>query len=516
MRTKIHNSLFKSLHNILIEDENFQYDGGDIIEYSRNIMGNLLYEFYQLDDLCEQPVLMLFPNGFEYVASLWGIWRAGGMAVPLSPSHTVAEIQYILENTGAKCIIYDKSYQNIVNSLKKQNLYKMPFVEKFYKSNCMFFLNPILKSRETLVLLPNYSLPKSFSARKALMIYTSGTTSKPKGVVHTHKSIENQIKTLIDAWHWQSNDYILNVLPLHHIHGIVNITLCALWCGAKTYMLPKFDAAKVWQLFMNKGFTVFMAVPTIYYKLIEEYDKADKMTQKKMSEACHNMRLMVSGSAALPITVLERWKEISGHFLLERYGMSETGMLLSNPYQGERKAGMVGLPLPSVKVKVVDEQGKEVKEGKEGELWVQTKGLFSEYWNNPEATAKAFKGKWFKTGDMVRKDEQGYYKILGRNSTDILKSGGYKISALEIEETLREHPQIADCAVVGLEDEQWGQKIAAAIVLKPHQSLSKEDLEKWLRERLAKYKIPSKILFINELSKNALGKTVKGEVVKLF
>jgi malonyl-CoA/methylmalonyl-CoA synthetase len=516
MRTKIHQSILKHQSNVLIINENFSGKGQDIIDCSYELMGHLLSEIYQLDDLCEQPVLMLFPSGFEYVASLWAIWRAGGIAVPLSPSHTVAEIQYILENTESKCIMFDESYISLVNSLKGEKLQKVPFSKKFYQASHLLFKNPSVKFTNNIRLIPNYTPAKNFESRKALMIYTSGTTSKPKGVVHTHASLYAQVEMLIESWHWKSEDYTLNVLPLHHIHGIVNITLCALCSGAKVMLLPKFDAAKVWQLFINEHFTVFMAVPTIYYKLIEEYDKTDKMTQKKMSEACQKMRLMVSGSAALPIKVLERWKEISGHFLLERYGMSETGMLLSNPYLGERKAGMVGLPLPNVKVKVVNEQGKKVKEGEEGELWIQTKGLFSEYWKNPETTAKAFEDKWFKTGDVVRTDEQGYFKILGRNSTDILKSGGYKISALEIEEVLREHSQIADCAVVGLEDEQWGQKIAAAIVLKTGQSLSKEDLEKWLKERLAKYKIPNKILFVSQLPKNALGKTMKNEVVKMF
>ena len=224
---------------------------------------------------------------------------------------------------------------------------------------------------------------------------------------------------------------------------------------------------------------------------------------------------MVCGSAALPVSVMERWKIISGHKLLERYGMTEIGMAVSNPYHGERKAGYVGLPLPGVEVKLVNEIFETVQTGEPGEILVKGKNVFSEYWNKPEATAKEFtEDGWFKTGDVAIV-EDGYIRIMGRNSVDIIKSGGYKISALEIEEVLRTHPLINDCAVVGIADDEWGELIVAAIVVKEN-NIDLDALNKWLRENMAAYKTPRKYLLLNELPRNAMGKVTKNDVKKLF
>ncbi|MCS6833690.1 MAG: acyl-CoA synthetase, partial [Flammeovirgaceae bacterium] len=482
MNSYIYHSFAKHLRNIVLEDNLGKYSGETLAFRSYDIAISLLTSL-EIKDLEEEPILMLLDNNFWHPVVFFGIWRAGGTAVPLNPAYTQTEIAHIAQDTGARCIVVSQSLEKKLEGLPIQ--LKKIHVENVPKSTSLH--------------LP---LPKFSVRRKALMIYTSGTTSKPKGVVHTHKSLGHQVRMLQKAWHWTANDRILNVLPLNHVHGIVNVLFCSLASGAYTYMLPKFDAPKVWELFIERNFTLFMAVPTIYYKLIEEYEKADKMTQQKMTEACQKMRLMVSGSAALPLTVLERWKEISGHVLLERYGMSETGMLLSNPYEGERKAGTVGLPLPNVKVKVVDEQGKKVKKGESGELWVKTKGVFAEYWRNEEATKNTFIRNWFKTGDFAVEDNDGYFKILGRISTDILKVGGYKVSALEIEEAIRTHSSVIDCAVVGLDDEKWGEKVAAAIV--SSREITQEELQEWLKDKLAKYKIPATVRFVKELPKNAL------------
>lgn len=226
---------------------------------------------------------------------------------------------------------------------------------------------------------------------------------------------------------------------------------------------------------------------------------------------------MVSGSAALPVSTLERWREISGHVLLERYGMTEIGMALSNPLRGERMPGRVGTPLPGVEVRLIDDSGGVVAGEGAGEIIVRGKNVFLEYWNNPEATNEAFmEGGWFKTGDIAERDAQGSYRILGRKSVDIIKSGGYKISALEIEEVLREHPSIEECAVVGIEDEEWGERVCAALVLRGEKNVSPESVREWCRERLAPYKIPSRIITVSELPRNQMGKVTKPEVIQLF
>jgi malonyl-CoA/methylmalonyl-CoA synthetase len=240
---------------------------------------------------------------------------------------------------------------------------------------------------------------------------------------------------------------------------------------------------------------------------------------------------MVSGSAALPVSVFEKWKAISGHTLLERYGMTEIGMALSNPLDGERRPGYVGLPLPGVTARLADEAGREVaaeglsreelssegrsREGQSGEIQIKGQNVFIEYWRRPEATREAFRDGWFRSGDIaVIKD--GYWRILGRSSVDIIKTGGYKVSALEVEEVLRTHPAIAECAVVGVEDAEWGERVCAAVLLKAGKTLSHAELREWAKERLASYKAPTRVLYMDELPRNVMGKVTKPDVKTLF
>jgi len=347
-----------------------------------------------------------------------------------------------------------------------------------------------------------------------MILYTSGTTNLPKGVVTTHHNITAQVSTLVNAWRWSDEDAILCILPLHHVHGIINVISCALYSGARCTFLPEFDAKAVFNTFKNGGINLFMAVPTIYFKLIMYYDSLPASEQILLTQVMKRFRLMVSGSAALPVTTMEKWKNISGHILLERYGMTEIGMALSNPYDGQRKAGHVGLPLPGVSVRLVDENYNDVSPGEAGEILVKGENVFHEYWNKPEATTDAFTPDgWFKTGDVAIV-EDGYYRIMGRNSVDIIKSGGYKISALEIEEVLRTHPLIKDCAVMGLENEEWGELVAAAIVTRDPVDVT--TLNTWMRERIPAYRVPRRFLFIDELPRNAMGKVTKNDLKKLF
>ena len=258
--------------------------------------------------------------------------------------------------------------------------------------------------------------------------------------------------------------------------------------------------------------TLFMAVPTIYHRLIAEVDKASSSERQRFKEGCEKLRLMVSGSAALPIPVLERWRELSGHTLLERFGMTEIGMGLSNPLRGERVPGEVGRPLPGVEVRLVDDDGASIGEGMPGEIQVKGPGVFSEYWERPEATAEAFTPDgWFRTGDTAVV-EDGRYRILGRSSVDILKSGGEKISALEIEDVLLRHDAVGEAAVVGIDDEEWGQRVVAVVVATA--PVEAEELKEWCRAHLAAHKVPKAYHFAETIPRNPLGKTLKPEVVR--
>jgi malonyl-CoA/methylmalonyl-CoA synthetase len=359
------------------------------------------------------------------------------------------------------------------------------------------------------------ALPPVQPARRAMIVYTSGTTGRPKGVVSTHDTLRAQITALVDAWGWTAADRTLLVLPLHHVHGIVNVLACALWSGAACEILPRFDAGETWRAIESGRLTLFMAVPTVYGRLIAAYDAAGEDERGRMSEGCRRMRLMVSGSAALPVRTLERWRQISGHVLLERYGMTEIGMALGNPLHGERRPGFVGMPLPRVEVRLVDEDGAPAEPGTPGEVEVRGPNVFLEYWGRPEATAEAFRGGWFRTGD-VGVVEDGYYRLLGRRSVDIIKTGGFKVSALEIEEVLRTHPEIGECAVVGVEDAEWGERVCVAAETAPDSPLTLEALQGWAREHLAPYKLPRALCRVDALPRNAMGKVVKPEVAKLF
>jgi len=449
------------------------------------------------EDLCEERVAFLVTPGYSWVVVLWGIWLAGGIAVPLPMGAPAAELEYILDDTQAGIVFFDEANEKILRSLSA-------------KRNVRSYLcGQMLAQADT------PALPAITGERRAMILYTSGTTSRPKGVVTTHANITAQITALLQAWEWSTHDRILLCVPLHHVHGIINVVSCALWAGAICEMLPRFDAHTVWDRIAAENMTLFMAVPTIYVKLIAEWEASSPEQRIKLCRAAAQLRLMVSGSAALPVGTLKRWKEITSHTLLERYGMTEIGMALSNPYHGERIPGSVGKPLPGVEVRLVDESGEEVFPGAPGEIEVRGANVFLEYWGKPEATSDAFRNGWFRTGDMAV-NEDGVYRILGRTSIDILKTGGHKVSALEVEEVLRDHPAIAECAVVGVPDPEWGQRVAAALVLKNGTALQLEELRAWAKERLAAHKVPSRLLTLEALPRNAMGKVTKPQVVALF
>jgi len=254
----------------------------------------------------------------------------------------------------------------------------------------------------------------------------------------------------------------------------------------------------------------------VYRRLIEAWEAADGETRATWSAGARRCRLMVSGSAALPVPTLARWEEITGQRLLERYGMTEIGMALSNPLDGERRAGYVGLPLPGVQVRIADDVDRTVAPGTPGQIQVRGPTVFERYWERPRETAAAFTHDgWFRTGDQAVVEE-GAYRILGRSSVDILKTGGEKISALEIEDVLRSHGGVLDCAVVGVPDPEWGDRVCAAIVCRSNADVSPEELRAFAKERLAPYKVPKEIALVPELPRNPMGKVTKPAIRELF
>jgi len=441
-------------------------------------------------DLSESRVALLTRADFAYVSAQWGIWKAGGLCVPLCTTHPLAEWEYVLKDCEPAAIVYTAEFSEALEPLKA----KFPM------------LRWIHWEPRGVEYHPQRALPALNDTRRALMLYTSGTTGRPKGVVSTHGNIRAQIDTLIEAWAWSESDRILHVLPLHHTHGIINVLCCALGSGACVEMPGKFDTPQIWDRLASSELTLFMAVPTIYSKLAQAYETFTDVRRSELTKHVRRLRLMVSGSAALPVPLFQRWREITGQELLERYGMTEIGMALSNPLRGARKPGTVGLPLPGVEVRLMD-----------GEIQVRGATVFREYWNRPQATAEAFTPDgWFRTGDIATVDEQGYYRILGRASVDIIKTGGYKVSALEIEDLLRESPELADCAVVGIEDPEWGERVAAAVLPRDPKGFETSRVEAWARERMARYKVPTRWKIVEQLPRNAMGKVLKPELKRWF
>lgn len=470
------------------------YTYGQLLEQSQQLaMGLLDGE----NDLQEARVAFMVAPGFNYVLCQWAIWQAGGVAVPLCVSHPLPSLQYTISDSQASIVLYSKEFEEVLKPLTQNTSLTFVCVEQ------------ATQTAAKAVWLPQVS-----AERSAMILYTSGTTSLPKGVVSTHSNIEAQVSCLVKAWEWTQADHILCILPLHHVHGIINVISCALWSGATCEFLKKFSAEAVFDAFAEGHINLFMAVPTIYFKLIAHLEQLNENDRNALKATMQKFRLMVSGSAALPVSVMEKWQALSGQILLERYGMTEIGMAISNPYHGERKPGHIGMPLPGVQVRLCDDNDHLIQD-EPGEIQIKGPTVFKAYYNKPEATQKAFTADgWFKTGDIAE-IVAGYYKILGRDSIDIIKSGGYKISALEIEEVLRQHPLVADCSVLGQANEEWGEIVVAAIVSKAT-DIDTAALNSWLRTQIPAYKVPRQYKILEELPRNAMGKVTKNDLKALF
>lgn len=486
-------------NRVAIEADGQRYSYQDLLNGSFAVASALLEKSA---DLAEARIGFLVPAGFDYVRMQWGIWRAGGIAVPLSLSATPQELAYTLADSQTSVVLTTQALLDKLRPLCHERQIELLTIEHI----------SVASTRQ---------LPQVDINRRAMILYTSGTTSHPKGVVSTHICIQAQIESLIDAWEWQADDRIPLFLPLHHIHGIINILSCALWAGATIDTFPRFDLELIFRQVADRAYTVFMAVPTIYVKLIEAIEALPTQQREAVIAGFRAMRLMVSGSAALPASVHEKWSQLTGQKLLERYGMTEIGMALSNPYHGERRPGAVGQPLPRVEIRLVTDDGSVINtmdlsnQNLPGEIQVRGPNVFSEYWNRKQATDESFQEGWFRTGDIAIV-ENGYFRILGRSSVDIIKSGGYKLSALEIEAALLDHPAIGECAVIGLPDDTWGEIVAAAVVLKFDMMLSLDELRAWCSDRISHYKLPRRLLSVRQLPRNAMGKVTKPAVHALF
>ncbi|CAH0390065.1 unnamed protein product [Bemisia tabaci] len=541
------------LDNIALQDHHGDYSYRGLFESSASFSKILMNE---LGGKMQERVAFLCPNSASYIITQWACSMSGQIAVPLCPSHPPTMLEYFVTDSDAKVLVTTKEFLNVLEDLAKKTGRKLLLFDESLSDAAMVKQEKKLSSsaekteqdsksdaQDTNVkpLVDGGLEPELYSCLDALIIYTSGSTGSPKGVVYNYTNLEAQISSLVKAWAWTNKDAILHTLPLHHIHGVVNALACPLHVGARCVMRPNFDPAEVWHYLLalkqtpEERVNIFMGVPTMYVKLIEEYDKAlsktEKMVEYVKSHCEKNIRLMVSGSAPLPSPIFSQWEKITGHRLLERYGMTETGMVLSNPLNGDRIPGSVGQPLPGVAVRIVSEEnekpGSVIMEATEstcnilskteeikGTLEVKGDAVFQQYWRKPEATKREFtQDGWFKTGDVACY-EDNTFKLLGRKSVDVIKTGGYKVSALNVETALLAHPDIVDVSVVGLPDTTWGQKIAALIVVKSGQEITLPNLRTWAKERIPPYAVPTVMKVMEKIPRNAMGKTNKKQIVQ--
>jgi malonyl-CoA/methylmalonyl-CoA synthetase len=333
----------------------------------------------------------------------------------------------------------------------------------------------------------------------AALVYTSGTTGASKGAVLTHGNFASNARALMESWRIGERDRFLLALPLFHVHGLGNGLHCWLGSGCHTRLVERFEADRAAEWFTAYRPTLFFGVPTMYVRLLD-------LPLGAAREIGARMRLFVSGSAPLPPSVLEAFRERYGHTILERYGMTETLMNSSNPYDGARRAGTVGPALPGVDLRVCDEQGGDVPDGSAGELWVKGPNVCAGYWRRPEATAAAFVNGWFRTGDVGVRGSDGYITLQGRRS-DLIISGGFNIYPREIEELLAEQPGVREAAVVGVADPTRGEIPVAYLVTDP--SFDPVPVERTLRSQLASFKVPRAFVRVDELPRTALGKVQK-------
>ena len=418
-----------------------------------------------------------------YLAAL----RAGLVYLPLNTAYQKSELEYFFDDAQPKVVIARAQTRDAIAALAPQATLHT------------------LDADGGSLRAASEGLPGTFDtvARGpddlAALLYTSGTTGRSKGAMLTHRNLASNALTLVEEWAFTRGDVLLHALPVYHVHGLFVAVHCVLLSGARMLWLPKFDAAEVAALLPRA--TTMMGVPTFYTRLLSEqtFDRA----------CCANVRLFVSGSAPLLAETFEAFRATTGHAILERYGMTETGMNTSNPLAGPRLAGTVGPPLPGVSVRVVDDQDAPVADGAIGQIQVKGPNVFAGYWKMPERTREEFTADgYFRTGDVGRITAEGYVQIVGR-AKDLIISGGLNIYPKEIEERIDALPGVAESAVIGVPDADFGESVAAVVVAKPGHALDAAAMIAALKVDIASFKVPRSIHVVADLPRNAMGKVQK-------
>ena len=428
--------------------------------------------------------------------------RAGFVYLPLNTAYRAAEMAYFIENASPSVVVCSpKNFGWIAQTAFARG------------TSHIFTLDEPVQGRNSGSLLSRavhfgdrFEIVHRHVDDLAAILYTSGTTGRSKGAMLTHGNLASNIMVLHDVWQWQKGDVLLHTLPLFHIHGLFVAAHGALYNGSKMIFLSKFDSSEVIQHLPRS--TIFTGVPTYYVRLL-----ADPTFSH---EVCAGMRLFVSGSAPLLADTFEQFVQRSGHQILERYGMSETAMLTSNPYTGERKPGTVGPALPGVSVRVVNAEGLSCANGEVGEIQVKGPNVFKGYWQMPEKTAEEFTDDaYFKTGDVGFFDDDLYLSIVGR-SKDLIITGGYNVYPKEIEAIIDELPGVLESAVIGVPHPDFGEAVVAVVVPRAEATLSEHNIIQMLKNAIANFKVPKQVHVLTELPRNTMGKVQKNLLREQF
>ena len=440
------------------------------------------------------------PNRLEYIDLFLACNRLGVIAVPINVLYRDRELRHIVNDSAPKAIV--------LTDAEWDRSAVAPWEGEVWAIDGLTAAGAVTGGTEQRGGAQAPPAQDRLTPREhltpdtpAAIVYTSGTTGAAKGAVITHGNLAANARVLVDSWRITADDRFLVALPLFHVHGLGNAVHCWLLSGCRARLLERFEHQSAASTFLDFHATLFFGVPTMYVRLLEVDAAAAREIGKQL-------RLCVSGSAPLPAQVLEDFEERYGQRILERYGMTETLMTASNPYDGERRAGTVGPPLAGVSVRIVDSEGGDAGADVEGELLVQSPTVFAGYWKQPEATARAFTDGWFRTGDIARRSGDGYLTLCGRRS-DLIISGGFNVYPREVEDVLAEHPSVAEVAVRGMPDDRRGEVPAAFVVLVAGTSADEHVLIEWCRGQLASFKVPRRVVFLERLPRTALGKVQK-------
>jgi malonyl-CoA/methylmalonyl-CoA synthetase len=446
----------------------------------------------------DRVVFFLDKCVFVVVAHL-AVQKLGAVSVPLNPGFKKSEMAYLLGDAKAVLVITGVPQEAMVKEIDPELRTLVIDPQEPYQDLDFFKRPDILTHSEMSPEDPG------------LIVYTSGTTGNPKGAVLTQRNLLHDAKNVAHIWEITSSDALCHALPLFHVHGLCFALHSSLIAGAHVVMLDAFSPETVISVLLEKkdlACTVFMAVPSMYSKLL------DSIGDKTLD--FDHIRLWTSGSAPLLVKDFKRIKKAFGKEPVEREGMSETGMNFSNPLRAKKKPGSIGLPLPGLEVRLVNpETHRDVKSGETGEIWLKGPAITPGYWQKPEETAKVFVNGWFRTGDLGRMDDEGYYYLTDRLK-HIIISGGENISPKEVESVINRFEGVVESSVIGLPDEQWGERVAAAVVIKPELKVKSEDIQAFCKQHLHNWKCPKEILIVETLPRNTMGKVLKEELKKLF